>query len=347
MRKYIYKILPLVIFTGTVFASNYQDKEQLPVETTRIAYKFLANDYDGNPIDNKSILANLSRAILANTAYPMTAKKALCSKWSSEEKCAIRTGTYLTIDKDKIIVEYHNVKNSDGAITANVVESDIYNNISFTLSLNTKQEESYIIATITIPNMVEINSSNMISLTRYAPLDTYINLRKDLENSLNTDKVYLSQYHLETGEIDNQYTTDSVYGNLGRILGKYDWNKFPSCNLINQIQKKTANGKQISTSDIKSCITNNGKLSETQQKQQAEMLDDGLDINTEQMANTYRYKLQDTVIPINIMAYPYHNQSKAAYKAIIIYKMTSDGQMSVNKPEIESMVQYIESAIAN
>lgn len=347
MKKTTLKLLPIILMMSAVHASNYQDQDVIEnVQPTTLTYKFLAHDYDGQPIDALTIMANISQTILDNTAYPTVAKRAPCSRWSSEEKCAIRTGTYITIGKDKIIVEYHNVKNEAGVITAKLVESDIYNNLSFTLPVKLQQEESYVVATLTVPNSVDINASNM-SLTRHNPLDKPLELRKNLLSIIQPNKVSLSRYHVATGEIDNQYSTDSVYGNLGRIMGKYDWNKFPRCDATDKIMKHAIDGHEISTLDVKNCKVDNTKLTEAQQKQQEEFIEHKWEITPEQMPTTYRYKLNGALIPIGVVAYPYHAQSKAVYKAIIPYAMTSDGQKNLDKNDVMLITKAIESAVSN
>lgn len=347
MKKNILKLLALTLVISSANASNYQDKETIEqVQPTVLTYKFLAHDYDGQPIDALTIMANISQTILDNTTYPTVAKRAPCSRWSSEEKCAIRTGTYITIGKDKIIVEYQNVKNEAGAITAKLVESDIYNNLSFTLPIKLHQEESYLIATLTLPNVVDINASNM-SLTRHNSVDKPLELYKNLLAIIQPNKISLSRYHLATGEIDNQYNVDSVYGNLGRLMGKYDWNKFPRCDVIDKIMKNASDSKEISTFDVKNCKVDGIKLTEVQQKQQEEFVDSKWDINLEHIPTTYRYKLNGTIIPINVVAYPYRNQSKAVYKAIIPYTMTSDGAIGLDKSDVMMITKTVESAISS
>lgn len=328
-----------------VFASNYQDTEALEVKPDTITYKFADKDYNNQPTDSFTIMANIAKIILDNTAYPTVAKKAPCSSWSSEEKCAIRTGTYVTIGKDKLIVEYQNVKNETGAITANLLESDIYNNLSFALGVNVSHQESYIIAKVTVPDNVQINASNM-SITRYKPLDKPDILRNNLIGIIQPDKIYLSKYYVATGEIDNQFTTDSVYGNLGRLMGKYDWSKFPRCDVIDKIMSRASDSKDISTLDIKSCKSDGGKITEQQQK----LFEDFMakyDISSEQIPSSYRYKLNNVYIPVNIIAYPYRNQSKASYKAFLPYTMSSDGGISIESSTISTMVHYIESVVNN
>lgn len=346
MKKNVIKLLPLALFSTVAYASNYQDKEIIPdVEPATLTYKFLATDYDGQTVDAFTIMANISNTILNSTAYPTIAKKAPCSGWSSEEKCAIRTGTYITIGKNQLIVAYHNVKNEDGAIKNSLSESDIYNNLSFNIAVATHNEESYIIATLTIPNQVDINASNM-SLTRYKPLDTPINLRNNLLGIIEPSKISLTKYHLETGSVDNQYSTDSVYGNLGRLLGKYDWAKFPHCDAVEKIMSRASDSKDINTLDLKVCKVESGKLTEAQQKTQDEFLD-RWDISDEQSPTTYRYKINNVVIPVNVVAFPYRTQSKATFKAIVPYIMTSDGKISIDKTAMLSMSKSIESSINN
>lgn len=346
MKKSILSLFPLIMSVNLAYASNYQDSEKLEVQPTTLSYKFLATDLDGQPVDALTIMANLSRVILDNTAYPTIAKKAPCSRWSSEEKCAIRTGTYITIGKDKIIVEYHNVKNDAGAITAKLVESDVYNNLSFTLPIKVTQEESYLVAKVIVPDTVEINASNM-SLTRHNPLAKPIELRDNLISIIQPNKVELTKYHLAQGEIDNQYSVDSVHGNLGRLLGKYDWHKFPICDTNDKIIHNATSGKEISTLDIKTCKPTGIKLTDSQRKAQEEFIESKWDINTDQIMNTYRYKLHGNYIPINVAAYPYRNQSKAVYKAIIPYVMSSDGGINLDSTQVTTIVKAIESAVSS
>lgn len=342
MNKKLLTILTL-LSPLSVFASNYQDSEVLEVKLDIITYKFADKDYSNQPVDSFTIMANIAKTILDNTAYPTTAKKAPCSSWSSEEKCAIRTGTYITIGKDKIIVEYHNIKNEAGTITANLAESDIYNNLSFNLNVSVSQQESYIVATLTVPNTVQINASNM-SLTRYKPLDKPIALRDNLIRIIQPNKIALSKYYVATGELSNQYSTDSVYGNLGRLMGKYEWSKFPRCDVIDKIMSRATDSKDISTLDIRSCKPDGNKLTESQQK----LFEDFMtkyDLMPEQIPTTYRYKLNNIYIPVNIVAYPYRTQSKAAYKALIPYTMPSDGTITLESATVNAMVKSIESAI--
>lgn len=345
-NKKIKFIQLMLLATPTLsFASNYQDNEVLEVKPDTITYKFADKDYSKQPIDSITIMANIAKTILDNTAYPTIAKKAPCSSWSSEEKCAIRTGTYITISKDKIIVEYQNVKNETGAITANLVESDIYNNLSFDLNVSVSQQESYIIAKLIVPNSVQINASNM-SLTRYKPLDKPITLRDNLISIIQPNKIALSKYYVATGELDNQYSTDSVYGNLGRLMGKYEWSKFPRCDVIDKIMSRATDSKDISTLDIKSCKPDSNKLTEQQQKFFEDFMSK-YDITAEQIPNTYRYKLNNVYIPVNIIAYPYRTQSKATYKAFIPYTMPSDGTMTLESTTVNTMIKSIESAVNN
>ncbi len=327
------------------FASNYQDSDILEVKPEVITYKFMDQDYSKQPIDSFTIMANIAKTILDNTAYPTVAKKVPCSSWSSEEKCAIRTGTYITIGKDKVIVEYQNVKNENGSITALLAESDIFNNVSFELGFSLTHQESYIVAKLTVPNKMNINASNM-SFTRYKPLDNPVTLRNNLIDIIQPNKIALSKYYVATGEIDNQYSTDSVYGNLGRLLGKYDWTKFPHCDAVEQIMARASVSKDISTLDIKSCNPSDDKLTEQQQKQFDAFMDKW-DITPEQVLTTYRYKLNGSYIPVNIVAYPYHNQSKAAYKATIPYTLSSDGKITLESSTITTMVKSIESSVSN
>lgn len=346
MKKHIIKSLPFALLIGSVYASNYQDKEEIKTSPTVIKYQFQSKDFDDKQTDKFTIMANLSKIILDQTKFPTIAKKSQCSSWSSENKCATRTGTYITIGQDNLIVEYQNVKNEDGSITANMVESDIYNNLSFNIKVDTEEQESYVIAKITVPNIVDINSSSMMSLTRYKPLDKPEKLREELLKILNPTNITLTKYAVVSGEIDNQYNVDSVYGNLGRIMGKYDWAKFPHCDAIEKIMTLASSSKSIGTMDIAACKDDGKKLNE-QQLQNLETFMEQYDITSEQIPSTYRYKLDKSYIPVNIQAYPYRNQSKASYKAFMPYTMNSNGGISLESNNIESMVKYIESTVNN
>jgi hypothetical protein len=238
-----------ITLAANAFASNHQTVDTLETAPKTIEYTFPVQDYDGNTINENTILANLAQNILENTPYPTIAKKAPCSSWSSKEECAIRTGTYVKIDKNTLHVEFHNVKNEHGAITANLVESDVYNNTTFDLKISTEINDDKITAKVLVPNQIIINSSNMLSITRYKPLAEPMQLRNDIISMINPDKVALKMYHLETGEIDNQYTPDSVYGNLTRLTGKYNWSTFPSCDIQNLILSRSAENKTTSTMD--------------------------------------------------------------------------------------------------
>lgn len=335
-----------ITLAANAFASNHQTVDTLETAPKTIEYTFPVQDYDGNTINENTILANLAQNILENTPYPTIAKKAPCSSWSSKEECAIRTGTYVKIDKNTLHVEFHNVKNEHGAITANLVESDVYNNTTFDLKISTEINDDKITAKVLVPNQIIINSSNMLSITRYKPLAEPMQLRNDIISMINPDKVALKMYHLETGEIDNQYTPDSVYGNLTRLTGKYNWSTFPSCDIQNLILSRSAENKTTSTMDTKPCMPTDAKMSEKQQAQQLKWLDKAWDISDEQAPNTFRYKLDDKFIPVNAVAYPYQTRSKITYKAIVPYTISSNGATSINQDAMKQMVGKFESAIA-
>lgn len=335
-----------VLFVSNTFASNHQTIDTLETPSKILEYTFPTQDYDGNAINDNIILTNLAQNILENTPFPTIAKKAPCSTFSSKEECAIRTGTYLKIDKDILHVEFHNVKNENGAITANLIESDIYNNITFDLKLATETNDNTITAKVTVPNQIIINSSNMFSLTRYKPLAEPMQLRDSIISMIDPSKVKLKMYHIETGEIDNQYTPDSVYGNLTRISGKFNWSTFPSCDIQNLILTRSAENKTTSTMEIKPCLPTDNKLSEQQKSQQLKWLDSAWDISDEQAPNTFRYKLEDKIIPVNGVAYPYQSRSKITYKAIVPYTISSANEISINENSMKQMVDKFESTIA-
>jgi hypothetical protein len=328
-------------------ASNYQDQESLPVNSTVISYKFPIKDYAGQPIDNVTIMASIAKSVLENTNYVTLAKKGPCSSWSSEAKCALRTGTYITIGKDQIIVDFHNVKNESGKITSSLAENDVYNNVSFNLRPTFSTQESYTLVKLMIPNQADINASNM-SITRYDKLAPALDLYNNIVSAVQPNKVSLSRYEIVDGEVNNKFTPAAIYGNFDRILGKYNWNKGIKCDTTQIIVQSALAAKEITTSDLLKCKADQSYAKPEEQQQAVNDYVTKFGIPEENVASSYKYKLNpNSVIPVNIVVYPYRDQSKAVYKAIIPYQITSDGKMHIESAEVNNIHASIESAVNN
>ena len=60
-----------------------------------------------------------------------------------------------------------------------------------------------------------------------------------------------------------------------------------------------------------------------------------------------RKRIIGVYFPVNVVAYPYCNQPKAAYKGFIPYKMPSNEAMSLESTMATAMIKAIESAVNN
>lgn len=337
--------------------------------------KLPLTDLNGNALSENTIASGIIYSLLSNSQYPYNSSK-------QEKNVFFKgiTAKYVPAEHT-ILVNYRNEKdytssmiiiNGSGDVTYNVKDT------IFKVGLTLTPVANQLAVAESLPNAYTIRRSSIYNWGTQDPLDSPAKLYVDLSNSLNPASIVIPQQYILSGESDNKYSPDSIYGNFDRLMTKYDWKTNPTCTPLDMIQKAIDNQATINSmsyamcgSQYKPTVQENAQEEYSSNPlvakmmaiakakgqvgaQQSEKIADAptpeqyaakLGITPKQMETTYTYKYGDLSIPVAISIFPYHNQSKVSYKAIIPYTIKGDGATSLSKEQINQIKQAIEKVI--
>ena len=376
MKKILLTLLTIgavsTSFADDGYKSFFDDAKLENQQPLQFTAKLPLRDLNGNQLSQTTIASGIIYSLLTNTQYKYASSK--------QDKIIFYKGMSVKYDnqKNSIIVNYRNENDTLNSVLNN---STIYNvkDIIFTVPLNYQVESKTIAVTESVGDTYTIHRSSIWNWGTQDPLDAPIKLYLDLTANLNPQKIIIPQQYILSNEIDNKYSADSVYGNFDRLMGKYDWSINPTCTPIDRINQRVTSGDQIMPSAYAMCtpgadkqpkaefsqdnyggnplITKMMEMAKAKGKigaQQSERLAPAptpteyaakFGVTPQQMANTYSYKFGDLTIPVVINVFPYHNQSKVSYKAIIPYTISGDGTISITPAQIQQIKQDIEKVV--
>lgn len=354
------------------FFENVQMDKVLPINQT---LKLPLTDLNGHALAENTIAAGIIYTLLSNSQYPYNASK-------QEKNVFFKgiTAKYLP-EEHTILVNYRHEKdytssmiiiNGSGDVTYNV--KDTIFKVGLTLSPTTNQ----LAVAESLPNIYTIRRSSIYNWGTQDPLDDPAKLYVEMSNNLNPAMVVIPQQYVLSSESDNKYSADSIYGNFDRLMTKYDWKANPTCTPIDMILQGITDQTVIYNMSYAMCgaqykpstkenpqedYTSNplvakmmamAKAKGQMANQQSEKVADAptpeqyaakFGITPKQMETTYSYKYGDINIPVIVNVFPYHNQSKVSYKALIPYTIKGDGTTSLSKDQINQIKQAIEKVI--
>lgn len=354
------------------FFEDVQFEKLSPINQT---LKLPLNDLNGNTLSENTIASGIIFSLLSNSQYPYNSSK-------QEKNVFFKgiTAKYVPAEHT-ILVNYRNEKdytssmiiiNGSGDVTYNVKDT------IFKIGLTSTPAANQLTVAESLPNAYTIRRSSIYNWGTQDPLDEPAKLYAELSNNLNPASITIPQQYVLSGESDNKYSPDSIYGNFERLMTKYDWKTNPTCTPLDMIQKSIDSQAMINSmtyamcgSQYKPTVKENAqeeyssnplvakmmamaKAKGQMAAQQSEKVADAptpeqyaakFGITPKQMENTYTYKYGDLSIPVAISVFPYHNQSKVSYKAIIPYTIKGDGTTSLTKEQINQIKQSIEKII--
>lgn len=337
--------------------------------------KLPLNDLNGNPLSENTIASGIIYSILSSSQYPYNSSK--------QEKSTFFKGItakYVPTEHT-LLVNYRNEKDYQSSMIIINGSGDVTYNVKdtiFKVSLTLNPAVNQLTVAESLPNQYTIRRSSIYNWGTQDPLDEPAKLYVDLSNGLNPTSIVIPQQYVLSGESDNKYSPDSIYGNFERLMTKYDWKTNPTCTPLDMIQKSIDSQVMINSMTYAMCgsrykpnVQENsqeeyssnplvakmmamakakGQVGAQQSEKVAaaptpEQYAAKFGVTPKQMDNTYLYKFGDINIPVVISVFPYHNQSKVSYKAIIPYTIKGDGTTSLTKEQINQIKQSIEKVI--
>lgn len=338
--------------------------------------KLPLKDLNGNQLSENDIAAGIIFSILSNSQYPY--------KSSRQEGTTFFKGVtakYASSDHT-ILINYRNEKDYKSSmlvVNGNDVTYDV-KDIIFKVGVDIGASNNQLTVGESIPNSYVIRRSSIYNWGTQDPLDDPAKLYTDLSNTVSSSLISIPLQYVLSGESDNKYSPDSIYGNFERLMTKYDWKSNPTCTPMEMIQKSINSNVMINNMTYAMCgsqykpeikensqedyVSNpfvakmmavakaNGKMAPQQSEKIAEAptpeaYASKFGITPKQMETTYLYKFGDIDIPVAVSVFPYHNQSKISYKAIIPYTIKGDGTISLTKEQINQIKQAIEKVANN
>ena len=354
------------------FFEDVQMDKVAPINQT---LKLPLTDLNGNALSENTIASGIIYSLLSNSQYPYNS--------SRQEKNIFfkgMTAKYVPADHT-ILVNYRNEKNYTSSMIIINGSGDVTYNVKdtiFKVGLTLTPVANQLTIAESLPNAYTIRRSSIYNWGTQEPLDAPAKLYVDLSNNLNPASIVIPQQYVLSGESDNKYSPDSIYGNFDRLMTKYDWKTNPTCTPQDMIQQSIDSQAMINSmsyamcgSQYKPTVQENaqeeyssnplvakmmamakakGQVGAQQSEKIAaaptpEQYAAKFGITPKQMETTYNYKFGEMNIPVVVNIFPYHNQSKVSYKAIIPYTIKGDGTTSLSKEQIAQIKQAIEKVI--